>query len=138
MTAVPVWHGRIDNDGHFLLSEDERDARREYLQSLAGARVEITVRKERTQRSIDQNAYLHAVPFPILAEHFGNSIEEVKYVLMGECFGWHTVAGREIPVKPSTSGMSVEECSRFIEWLIPWAMMEHGCAIPLPNEVELR
>lgn len=135
MALVPIFHGSIDNEGRFHLAENERDQRRGYFQTLAGKRVEIIVRKERVKRSVDQNAYLHAVPFPILAEHFGNSIEEVKYVLMGECFGWHEVAGREIPIKPSTSSMTVEECSHFINWLIPWAMTEHGCAIPLPNEV---
>ena len=97
--------------------------------------VTITVGKVKRQRSLDQNAYLHAGPFPILAEHFGYTIPEVKLVLMGECWGWQTLAGHDVPRKPSTSEMSVEECTYFIEWLLPWAMTEHGVALPLPGEV---
>ena len=136
MTGVPVWHGRISTDGHFQLAEDERDRRREFFQSLAGERVEITVRKQRTQRSIDQNAYLHAVPFPMISEHTGYTVPEVKLLLMGECWGWKTIGAHEIPVKPNTSDMSVEECRHFIDWVIPWAVETLGLAIPLPSEVE--
>lgn len=140
---VPIFHGRIASDGRFELAEHERDLRRRYFQTLAGQNVEITVRKERTKRSIDQNAYLHAVPFPLLAEELGyESIEELKYALMGECWGWKRdrATGHEIPVKPSTSSMSVEECTHFIDWLIKWAatpgnVCAHGFTIPLPNEV---
>lgn len=85
-------------------------------------------------RSLAQNAYLHAGPFPILADHFGNTIPEIKLILMGECWGWHTVAGHEIPVKPSTASMTVDECKYFIDWLIPWAMTNHDVALPLPGE----
>ena len=137
MTGVPIFHGRIDEDGRFGLLATEKALRLAYFKRLAGERVEVIVRKARTQRSIDQNKYLHAVPFPILALHFGDSVEGVKFDLMGEKWGWTTTKqGHHIPVKGHTSQMTVEECTEFIDWLIPWAMTEHGVAIPLPNEVE--
>ena len=132
-----IFHGRVDEDGQLLLLDTERALRRVALRRLAGHAVEVLIRKERTQRSLDQNAYIHAVPVTILADHFGYTVPEMKLVLMGECFGWHLdpISGREIPIKPATSSMDVEECTRFIEWVIPWAMTNHGVAIPLPNEV---
>ena len=137
MAIVPVFHGSVTEDGTLVLFEAERARRRAHLQSLAGKIVEVVIRKERLRRSNDQNAYIHAVPVFLLAEYFGYSLDEMKWVLMGECWGWRMdkVSGREIPLKPHTSDMTVEECSHFIDWVIPWAMVNHGVAIPLPNEV---
>lgn len=133
--GVPIFHGRITLDGKFLLEESERDRRRVYFESLAGKSVEIIVRKVRVQRSVDQNAYIHGVVIPPLADHCGYSTAEMKFVLMGECWGWKTIApGREIPEKIHTSDMTVEEATRFIDWVIPWAMEQFNIPIPLPNE----
>lgn len=68
---VPIWHGYINKECRLNLAESERDQRRAYFQTLSDQNVEITVRKERTQRSLDQNAYWWAVPVRLLAEHCG-------------------------------------------------------------------
>lgn len=103
--------------------------------------LDIIIRQHREQRSLDQNSYLHAEPFPKVAEFMGGTIEEAKYTLMGHCWGWKfdKLAGREVPVKPSTSSMTVDEASYFIEWLPPWCF-EHcdGLQILLPDEWERR
>lgn len=137
MAAVPIFHGKVSEDGKLLLRDTEQALRRVYLSRLVGHEVEVVIRRERVQRSLDQNAYIHAVPVPILADHFGYTLPEMKLVLMGECWGWKAdpISGREIPAKSSTAAMDVEECTRFIEWVIPWAMVNHGVDIPLPNEV---
>lgn len=133
MGVTPVFSGRVLPGG--LLVLDRRADYARHLRSLRGRFVEVIVRKQRTQRSLDQNAFLHAVVFPMLGDHFGYTIPEVKLVLMGECFGWKSLGAHEIPIQPSTSAMSVEDCTRFIEWVIPWAMVNHNVSIPLPNEV---
>jgi len=100
--------------------------------------VIVKVGRVKRQRSLDQNAYLHAVPFTLLADHFGDSIEGTKYDLMGHFWGWQPSKidpSRSVPIRSSTADMSDEECSKFIDWLIPWAAMEHGVLIPLPNEM---
>lgn len=136
MASFPVFHGAVTADGLLELNADEKLLRRSYLRQLAGRRVDVVVRPERVQRSLDQNGYLHAHPFPLLAEHLGDSIEGTKLALMGECWGWKTspVTGAQVPVKPRTSEMTVDECTFFIDWLIPWAAMKHGVDIPYPNE----
>ncbi len=138
MAQVPIFHGRVTEDGRLDLLDTERDRRRMYLRTLAGKHVEVVVRKVRVQRSVDQNAYLHVGPFPVLAEELGyDSIEELKLALMGECWGYHRdrVSGRDLPIKPHTSDMTVEECTHFIDWLIPWAQVNYNIRVPLPNEV---
>lgn len=114
-------------------------ADRKRLRELAGKPIVITERER--IRSLDQNAYLHAEPFPKLAEYMGEDIEGAKLVLMGECWGWKRdgFSGKEIPVKPRTSSMTVEECSYFIEWIGPWAFQHcDGLRIFLPDEWEAR
>ena len=121
-----VWTGsRLDLD---------REEFRRLCAVLPIGPVIVTAQVPKTQRSLDQNAYLHAGPFPILAKELGYSIPEVKLVLMGECWGWHMVGGHELPMKPSTSEMTVEECTFFIDWLLPWAAEFHGIRLPLPDE----
>lgn len=134
MGVVPIFTGLVTAEARLEFTAAEAQLRRAHLRSLIGREVEIVVRKKRTQRSDDQNAYLHAVPFALIAEYTGHSIEEVKVLLMGECWGWQVVQGRQIPVKPSTSSMTTEECSYFIEWLPPWALDHLGLDIPLPEK----
>jgi hypothetical protein len=137
MALVPIFHGEITEDGAFVADAHEADQRKNYLRFLRGQRVEFVIRKARTKRSEDQNKYLHAVPLPLLAAEWGEDIETAKLLILGECFGWkETRNGRQLPLKPHTSGLTVEEFSHLIEWLPPWAMVNFGVNIPLPNEAE--
>lgn len=127
--------GTITGDGK-LVMEHPREFARAMWRMRRGP-VVVRVEQPKTKRSLDQNAYLHAVPFPIIAEYVGCSVEDIKYDLMGEKWGWKESplrANHMIPVKPSTSAMTVEECTEFIEWLIPFAAQKFGCVIPLPSE----
>lgn len=95
-----------------------------YLKSLAGRPLQLAVRLADEQRSLDQNAYLHAEPFKKIAEYTGESVAQVKYDLMGACWGWQEskLTGHLVPVKPSTSKMSKRDCVHFIDWLLPWSL----------------
>lgn len=136
-TVIPIFHGRVTSEGRFELAEQERSLRQTYFKSLAGQNLEITVRKERTKRSLDQNAYIHAVPLPIFSEYWGEDISTTKLLLLGEKFGWREFDdGKRIPVKPSTSDLSTDEMSEFIEWMPVWGMTNFGLHIPLPGEAE--
>ncbi len=137
MALWPVWHGRVTPEGELRLFDTERVQRRSFLRSLAGQDVEIVVRKKRSQRSEDQNRYLHAVPFALLAEALGyDSLEELKFDLMGEKWGWtETKGGHRVPIKLHTSDMTTVEATEFIDWLVRFgATLPSPVYIPLPNE----
>jgi hypothetical protein len=135
---APVWHGRITDDGKWNLSVEERPRRAQYLRSLQGQQIELIVRKARSQRSLDQNAYMHGVAFPLFAECWGEDIDTTKLLLLGECFGWKDTRDfHRLPVKPHTSHLSTRECTQFIDWMVAWGAREFGLMIPLPNEVEV-
>lgn len=90
------------------------------------------------KRTLKQNAFLHAEPFPKLARAWGESVERAKLICMGAFWGWEPVSvkGQRVflPVKAHTSDMTVQETNTFIDWLIPWALTEHGVEIHTPDE----
>lgn len=128
MSTTPVFPGRVLPGGLLVLDRPKDYAR--YVRSFHGRFVEIIVRKQRTKRSLDQNALIHVIASG-LADHCGNSLGEMKLYLMGECWGWQTVRGHEMPVKPHTSDMTVEEATQFIDWLFGW-MVQNFPEFQLP------
>ncbi len=136
--AAPVPVFTVDiKQGRLKVRVGQRRTFDDWIAKLEGKETRLTVCEPERQRTLKQNAYIHAIPIPMLAAHLGYTIPECKYVLMGECFGWKLDArtGKEMPIKPSTSAMTVEEDTYFIEWVIPWAAMSFGLQIPLPSEV---
>jgi hypothetical protein len=130
---------RFDGDvQHGKLNASVREWIADYIRTFDGKRISITVSAYKAQRSLDQNAYLHAEPFPKLAKAWGESIARTKLIVMGEFWGWEPcrITQALLPVKAHTSDMTVEECTLFIDWLLPWAIQEHGVAIQLPDEWE--
>lgn len=105
------------------------------LQKFAGQRIAVSLRKPRDKRSLDQNAYWWAVPVKVLAEHCGYTENQMHYALLGECFGFTAgPTGLTVPVKPSSSDLSVEEFGKLIDWVLVWAPSELGCALQSPSE----
>jgi hypothetical protein len=135
MPAAPVFRVVVREDGHVdMATEWERDRYRRWKGTLVGKAAELILREPKTQRSVDQNRYAHAEPFPKIADHLGYSLPEVKLALLGECFGYHTIDGRECPIKTSTSALSVSEFSQLIEWMPQWAWEQFELHIALPQD----
>ena len=129
-----IFRGTVNDNGRFVPFDLVRF--QGWFREHKGTKVEVVVREPQPQRSLDQNAYLHAQPFRLIAEHTGADIADVKLALMGHCWGWtySALAGREVPVKAHTSEMTTKECDYFIDWLVPWALDHLDLFIPLPNE----
>ena len=134
---APVFGGRVVG-GRVEFDPAEAHARRQHLATLDGQRVEVVIRKRKTQRSLQQSAWLWGVALPLLAESFGydrHEHESLHYQLLAECFGssYDQRFGREMP-RVTSSRMTTKEFSDYMEWLVRWAAVEHRCIIPLPNE----
>lgn len=97
----------------------------------------VQVAKYQKKRTLDQNAFLHAVPLRLICDHTGYEIDDIKTLLCGRAFGWHEyeVLGerRRKPCK-TTSQLNTEQFNFFLEWLESWAAQELGLIIPKPNE----
>jgi hypothetical protein len=134
-SAQFVFPARVDEDAMIVVDDPARFAG--VSKALKGKPIELVIRKPKSKRSLDMNAYLHSEtgPFRLLAEYFGDTIEGVKYDLMGECFGWvkGPVSGKLIPIKAHSSDMTVEESRYFVDWVVPFGA-QHGVIIPFPDE----
>jgi len=115
------------------------DVDRFVSEQFRGKDFSVDMKAATRKRSLAQNAYLHAEPFPKLAKAWGESVARTKLICMGEFWGYEPcrVTRQFLPVKVHTSDMTVEECVLFIDWLVPWAMTEHGVSITLPDEREV-
>jgi hypothetical protein len=137
MAVQFVFEGRVTDGAKPVIDDVTRY--RKALETLAGKRVEFVLRKPASKRSIDQNAYWWAVPVKLLAEHCGYTDAQMHYALLGECFGFTPGPnGTPVPVKPSSSDLSVEEFKHLIDWVLVWAPSEMGVAIPEPAEWSAR
>lgn len=140
MTPTPLFTGQVSEMGVLTLEQAETESRRRYLKSLAGQPVEVIIRRRRARRSLDQNAYLWGVAYPVLAEALGYDHHEhelLHYALLSECFGsvYDPRSGITAPARTS-SQLTTKEFSNYMEWLVRWAVTEHGCRVPLPGEAE--
>jgi len=103
-----------------------------YLRTLEGKKIVITVKKWSSQRTLPQNAYLHGVVFKTIADHTGNDLQTVKDTcksMFASSVDEHGFEHRE-----STSQMSNERMSEFIETICRWAATDWDIYIPPPNE----
>jgi hypothetical protein len=136
---APVFVGHV-TDGHLAWDTGESAKLRHYLRSLDGKAIEAIIRPKRHKRSLDQNAWIWGVAYPLLGECLGYDRHEhdlLHYALLGECFGttYDQRFGRELP-RVSSSKMTTKEFSDYMEWLVRWSATEHGCVIPLPGETD--
>jgi hypothetical protein len=103
-------------------------------------KVKFTVTRltKRTIRSVEQNNYYWGVVLKILSEHFG-------YIGLGEKEELHDSLRTMFLVRTTKLGLKVVESTtkldtelfeRYLQAVRDWAIQEHQCFIPLPNEVE--
>lgn len=97
--------------------------------------VEIT--QWNPKRTLDQNAYIHAVPLKMISDKTGYPVEDIKQYLCGEFSGWQEfeMFGKK-RMKPmlTTSKMTTVQMGEFIEFLIWYGAEKMGLNIPYPNE----
>lgn len=133
---VPVFEATVNERGNLVLTRPYDF--RLYLKRLQEKPVEVVVRRRRSKRSLEQNAWTWGVAYPILGETLGydrDELDELHYALVAKWGGTHLdeKLGVQVANKRS-SQLSTAEFSDYMEWLVRFAAKEFGCVIPLPNE----
>ena len=126
-----VFHGEVKQG---RLKFDHPDKYLVYLASMEGKRIELTLQKERHNRSLSQNSYYWGVVIEILAEYFGYTPEEQH-----ESLKWLFLKTHEdslVTVK-STAKLSTIEFADYVDKVMRWAAMEYQIYIPDPGECVL-
>lgn len=136
---TPKFYGQVSKAGILNLRQPVQF--REHLKTLAGKQVELVVRRLRNKRSIEQNAWIWGVAYPLLAETLGYDKDEremLHYALVAKCFGTHydELLKADVPNRRS-SRLSTAQFSEYMEWLVRFAAKEFDCQIPLPDEAEV-
>ena len=136
---TPIWSGVVTSEG--VLKLDARSLYLGYLKRFANMPVQLVLKRRESQRSLDQNAWIWGVAYPVLAEALGYDLhehEDLHYALVAKCFGEHfdKRVGAMVPNRRS-SKLSTKEFSEYMEWLVRFGAMEcGGIVVPLPGESE--
>ena len=138
---VPVFRARVvDVEGtpRLRFIEDERRRFDRWLTTLVGKEIVLSANARGAKRSLDQNAWIWGVAYPLLAETLGydrDEIEDMHYALVARCFGTHVDAriGAEVP-NARSSKLTTKEFSEYMEWLTRFSAKQFNCVIPLPDE----
>lgn len=124
----PVFCGEIKN-GHLKFDNTERYL--VYLSSFEGKRVELTLQKERHNRTLNQNSYYWGVVIEILGNHFGYDADEMHEALKFKFLKTHE--NTRLITTRSTAKLSTLEFGEYLDKVIRWAA-EEGCYIPSSEE----
>ena len=99
----------------------------------------VEIKEYTKKRSLQQNAYLHAVPLRMICDETGYEIDDMKTYLLGEAFGWVEFdllgSPRKKPLYRS-SELNRKQFAFFLEWLERWAVQQLGMIFPQPGEYE--
>ena len=102
-----------------------------HLRQFEGQKVEIEVRKLRSQRSNLQNNYMWGVCYQLISEHTGYELEEVHEIMKFKFLRQKNTKGMEY-VK-STAKLNTSEMETYLEKIKRWAAQDLSVVIPDPN-----
>ena len=129
---IPIHKGVI-TDGKLILESPSKFT--SYLETLEGKHVEVTVRKQRSQRSLSQNNYYFGVVVKILSDETGYELEEMHDILKYQFLKKGGENG-EFERIISTSTLTTAEFEEYLEKIRRWAAGVLNINIPAPNEAE--
>lgn len=116
----------LDNQNQYLV----------HLSKFEGKKVELVLRKRRSQRSIKQNAWYWGVVVEILANHCGYEPEEMHDALKYRFLSNHKEDERGLIRICSTAKLTTSEFIDYTNRVVRWAAESLGVYIPDPNEVD--
>ncbi|MCR5044770.1 MAG: hypothetical protein K6A93_11700 [Bacteroidaceae bacterium] len=105
------------------------------LSLLPNGKFVLTVKKQKTQRSISQNALMW-MWFACIADTTGNTKEDVHdaycYMFLSRQV---TIGGRTGRIPRGTSGLSTDEMKEFLDKVHADASSELGITLPCPEDL---
>ena len=123
-----VKDGQLQNNVRQLIAKE--------LKHFEGKRVEITIQKLKSTRSIQQNR-LYWLYVTMIANELGYDKEEMheiikyKFLLTEKV---HEATGEVMPHIKSTAKLSISEFMDLINGLIQWASQSFSIVLPEPNQ----
>ena len=133
MKPVPIFTGHIES-GFFRL--DNAGTFATFLRTLEGKRIELTIRRERLGRSLQQNRYYWGVVVSLIADHCGYEPEEMHEALKLKFLSDMVEDEHGLVRVGSTTKLSTEGFIDYINRIVRWAAQDLQCLIPDPKSIE--
>jgi len=130
--TTPVFVGQIEK-GKLLLDTPARYL--VHLSTLEGRRVEIIVRKQRSQRSLAQNNAYWGLVVEMLAAKTGYG-KETMHLALKEKFASRIDEKTGLVIVESTAEMDTKRFSQYYEDIQKWAWEFLELKIPAPGECD--
>jgi hypothetical protein len=127
---TPVFLGQV-KDGK--LSLDKAGQFKDYLLTLNGKRVELTVQKLKQKRSNQQNRWYWGCILKLISEHTGDDPQDLHEALKAHLSPKHIVGS--VVVASGTRYLDTIDFGQYCEKVRRWAAEELNINIPDPNEV---
>ena len=130
---IPRFIGKVSGGKLHL---NDIDKYQSWINSLEGKAVEVSVAKETTSRTEKQNKYLWGVVYTVISDYLGYTNDEVHELMKSILLKKHMEAGnKRYTVIRSTTDLSTDEFSKYIEDVKRWASKEFGLYVPESNQV---
>ena len=129
---IPILYGKVQAG---KLKLDVPQSYLVELSRLEGQRIELTIRKERLLRSLNQNRYYWSVIIEILSDYFGYEKEEMHEALKFKFLKKHE--DTDLVTVGSTAKLSTAEFTEYIDEIVRWASTEYQVVIPSADGVDL-
>lgn len=138
---VPIFEGHVVKKKLKLLDHVKKAIALWVSTFKDGAKLDITIKKQKSQRSILQNSYYWGVVIPILADHFGHDNPEDMHEDLKLKFNpIQSKVDPKTKIGGSTTKLSTVDFysseDSYIERICRWASMDHALYIPPPKKVE--
>ena len=130
MAINQIFRGHIER-GKLILDDPGKYFVR--LSGLEGQRVELIVRKQKSQRSLNQNSAYWGIAIEILCSHTGYDRETMHEALKAK-FASYEDLKTGLMVIESTAKMDTVRFMKYYDDIQRWAAEFLNCYIPSPNE----
>ena len=103
-----------------------------FLRTREGKAVEVKFARPTTSRSQRQNRFYWGVVLTAIAESTGNSTEDIHVVLRDRLLPrkFITLGSKEVEVRKTTTDLTTEEFTLYLEAVRAWAASELGITMP--------
>ena len=117
--------------GKFIPEDAERFRRSFYGHE--GKRVTVTVERYSKKRTTPQYSYLHGVPYSIISDWSGHTVDEVADAMKAMFLVPREICG--VAVSGTTTKLDTVQFEEYTAQIRAWGAQQ-GVYIPLPNEAE--
>ena len=129
MALVPLFLGDVSESGAMTFPESVRGLITRHLSTLRGAKIEMTIRRHRKQRTSRANRYYFGVVVPLIAEHCGYDKQEMHELLAMRFLRVEDDPITGSPRRKRTPNTDTKEFAEFVDNCIRLAA-ELGVYIP--------